>query len=189
MNSNNERRLQNVRKELFRLSTELQGLKFQIDAYNNLIPELITDLSKARTLEQIQSINRHLTDFTQKKKEAEKTYAELIPRFRELEKEERMIEIRKITKIKEKYYQQSSEKYDKIREYINNISSRNKNSSLIKNNQIIYQFPSANEVVEDVGDVEEKITTVTSSEGGKKRSTKKRSTKKKTSTKKRSTKK
>ncbi len=181
MNSNNDRRLQNVRTQLFRLSTELQGLKFQIDAYNNLIPELITDLSKARTPEQIQSINRHLMDFTQKKQEAEKTYAELIPRFRELENEERMIELRKIRKIKEKYYKESNEKYAKIKAYINNISSRNKNISLIKN-EIIYQIPTANEVVQ------ENLTTVTSSEGGKKRTTKKRSTKKR-STKKRSTKK
>jgi hypothetical protein len=121
-------------------------------------------------------------DFTKKKQDAEKRYAELIPRFRELENEERMIEIRNITKIKEKYYEESSEKYAKIREYINKISSRNKNSSLIKN-EIIYQIPSANEVVQ------ENLTTVTSSEGGKKRTTKKRSTKKRSTKKKTSTRK
>ncbi len=92
-----------------------------------------------------------------------------------------MIKLRKIRKIKQKYYKESNEKYAKIKAYINNISSRNKNISLIKN-EIIYQIPTANEVVQ------ENLTTVTSSEGGKKRTTKKRSTKKR-STKKRSTKK
>ncbi len=177
----NKKRHEELRTQLFRLSTELQGLRFQIDSYEGLVEELISDLAKARTNENRDRINGFIKDFSKKKSDAQEEFKRILPEFKELEEQEKRMENKRIGELKKIMNEKISQKNAAIKAYLNKKNNNNKiiKKKIINNIPYSYNFsPPVSNETEYVFPFSEQNEI----EGGKrkKRTTKKKTTKKRT---------